>query len=196
MSEHEAIPKRPRWSPALLRGAGWWQGAAAVGVILVLSVTVVLMYVTAPQSPRDLLDQLSLLVDEDAYGPNLGRGERLLERAGQAETAEMDSVAEGFEWKAADAFARASAGAAGPREEMAANDRLVDVYLELGRRHLERGRGGRLGIGRHPEELGLAEDVAACVVGVAPTGRRADVNAYLEVLESVLERPLEGRCPR
>jgi hypothetical protein len=78
---------------------------------------------------------------------------------------------------------------------MAANDGLADTYLELGWRYLARGRGGRFGLGRHPETLEMAERVAACVVGIAPTRRRVQIDAFVQELEGVLDRPFAGRCP-
>jgi hypothetical protein len=135
-------------------------------------------------------------VDDGAYGPNLRCGERLFGRAARAEAVGLDSIAEGLVWEAARAFEKAAASAAGPREELAANDRLADALLDLGVRHLARGQGGRFGIGRETEELEAAEDIAACVVSVAPTQRRAAVNAFLVELEEELERPAKGRCPR
>jgi len=108
----------------------------------------------------------------------------------------LDSIAESLLWGAAGAFERAAASAAGPREELEANDRLADAYLGLAVRHLARGRGGRFGVGRETEELRAAEDIAACVVGVAPTQRRAAVNAFIVELEEELERTAEGKCPR
>jgi len=185
-----------RHSLASLGDGRTWQGVAAVVAVAFLSLVVVLAYVFHPQGPREFLDQFALAVNKDAYGPGLRNGERFLVRAKRAEAASMDSVAESLAWKAAKAFRRAAEVAAGPREELAANDRLADTYLGMGRGYLERGRGGRFGIGRRSEEVQRAEDVAACVVGIAPTQRRAEVNAFIEELERVLERPAAGRCPR
>jgi hypothetical protein len=176
-------------------GSAWRQVLAVVGLSLV-TLIVCWAYAFEPQSPADALDRVTLSMDEGAYGPNLRVGERYFARAARAESVGADSIAESLIWKAAEAFERAAASAAGPRAELAANNRLADVYLDLGVRHLARGRGGRFGIGRETEELRAAENIAACVVGVAPTQRRAAVNAFLVELEEELERAAEGRCPR
>ena len=176
-------------------GNAWGEVLAALA-LLVLTLTVGLTYAFEPQSAADFFDRITLAIDPGAYGPSLRSGERLVGRAARAEAAGLDSIAESLVWRAAGAFERAAASAAGPREELAGNDRLVDAYLDLGVRHLARGRGGRFGIGRETEELRAAEDIAACVVGVAPTQRRAAVNAFLVELEEELQRPAEGRCPR
>jgi len=179
-----------------LKGTGnaWREALAAMGLLLV-TLTVGLTYAFEPQSPADALDRLVLSIDESAHSPNLRIGERLFGRAARAEAVGLDSIAESFVWEAAGAFERAATGAGGPREELAANDRLADAYLDLGVRHLARGRGGRFGIGREAEDLRAAEDIAACVVGVAPTQRRAAVNGFLVELEEELERAADGRCP-
>jgi hypothetical protein len=172
-----------------------WRNAAAVAGLLALSLVVGLAYVVEPQSPRDFGDRLVLALDRQAYGPNMRRGAQLYERAGRALEIGADSLAEHLLRRSTRAYAQASSGAPGPREEMAANDGLADTYLELGWRHVARGRGWRFGLGRRPESLEAAERVAVCVVGIAPTRRRAEINEYVEELEAVLERPLAGRCP-
>ncbi len=183
-----------------IRSLEWRDGAGgrlwAALALLALTVTVGLVYAIEPQSPADFRDRLTLAFDDDAYGPNLRSGERMLAGAARADALGMDSVAESLLWTAAGNFEKAAANAGGPRDELAANDRLADAYLDLGMRHLARGRGGRFGIGGEAEELRAAEDIGSCVVGVAPTRRRAAVNAFLVELEEELERPLEGRCPR
>lgn len=168
---------------------------AAVAGLLALTLVAGLAYVVEPQSPRDFGDRLVLALDREAYGPNMRRGARLYERAARALEIGADSLGEHLLRRSTRAYARASAGAPGPREQMAANDGLADSYLELGWRHLARGRGWRFGLGRRPESLAAAERMAACVVGIAPTRRRAEINEYVEELEAVLERPLAGRCP-
>ena len=172
-----------------------WSSVAAVAGLLALSLAVAAAYVLEPQSPSDFGDRLALAVDREAHGPNLRDGERLYARAGRALEIGADSLAEQLLRRSVRAYARASAGAPGPREEMAANDGLADTYLELGWRQLARGRGGRFGLGRRPEALEAAERVGACVVGIAPTRRRTRINEYVEELEAVLERPLAGGCP-
>jgi hypothetical protein len=186
----------PRGALARLRDPGTWRGLAAIAALGILTVVVAASYAVEPQSPRDLLDRLTLLVDREAYGPLLRQAERARLRAERAEAAGEDSLAATLRWEAARTFERASAVAPGPREEMAANDRVADAYLALGWRYLERGRGGRFGIGRRREALEAAERTAACVVGVAPTQRRSEINAFVQVLEDVLDRPLSGSCPR
>ncbi len=178
-----------------LRDGQVWRNVAAVGGLLVLSLAVAAAYVVEPQSPRDFGDRLVLAVDGEAFGPNLRDAERLYGRAGRALEIGADSLADYLLRRSQRAYARASAGAPGPREEMAANDGVSDTYLELGWRHLARGRGGRFGFGRSLEALNSAERVGACVVGIAPTRRRAQINEYVEELEAVLERPIAGRCP-
>ncbi len=130
-----------------LKGAGdaWGEVLAALA-LLVLTLAVGLAYALKPQSPADFFDRLRLAIDEGAYGPNLRSGERLFGRAARAEAVGLDSIADSLLWGAADAFDIAATSAAGPREELAANDRLADTYLDLGVRHLARGRGGRFGI--------------------------------------------------
>jgi hypothetical protein len=178
-----------------LRDGRLWWNVGAVGGLVLLSLAVAAAYVVEPQSPKDFADHLTLAVDGGAFGPNLREGERLYARAGRALEAGADSVAEHLLRRSLRAYGRASAGAPGPREELAANDGLADTYLELGWRQLARGRGGRFGLGRRPESLESAERGAMCVVGIAPTRRRAQINEYVEELEAVLERPIAGRCP-
>ena len=171
----------------------WRHVAAAAGLIL-MSLAVAAAYVAEPQTPQDFLDRLVLLVDGNAYEPHLRIGERNLRRAIRAEGIGADSLAVAFRWAAARAYARAGEAAPGPREALAANDRLSDAYLELGGYYMERGRGAAFGLGRDEESLEAAERVAACVVGLAPTRRRVAINAFLEELEEELERPPAGRC--
>jgi hypothetical protein len=78
---------------------------------------------------------------------------------------------------------------------MLANDRAADVYLQLGWKYLEQGRGGAFGFGRRPATLAAAEWAASCVVGIAPTRRRAEINAFIAELEDILDRPPAGVCP-
>jgi hypothetical protein len=187
-----------RWRVAALRRLGdgeLWQRVAAVVGLVLLSLAVAAAYVVEPQSPSDFGDRLVLVVDAHAFGPNLRHGERLYARAGRALEIGADSLADDLLRRSLRAYARAGAGAPGPREEMAANDGLADTYLELGWRHLARGRGGRFGLGQRPESLESAERVGTCVVGIAPTRRRVQINEYVEELEAVLERPIAGRCP-
>jgi hypothetical protein len=193
MSVEGASPDVGREKSAAVTGALRGQ-IAPLGAAL-LTLAVVLTYVVEPQTPRDFLDRLALLVDGDAYGPNLRGGELARSRAARARSAGSDSVAEGFEWEAARAYTRAAGSAPGSREELAANDGLADVYLALGHSYLARGRGGLLGVGRDEEELAVAESIGACAVGLAPTRRRGQLNAFLEELEEELERPVSGRCP-
>jgi hypothetical protein len=194
MQEEE---KQPRKVAALRRlGDGQvWRSVGAVVGLVVLSLAVAAAYVVEPQSPRDFGDRVALAVDGQAFGPNLRQGERLYARAGRALEIGADSLADDLLRRSRRAYGRASAGAPGPREEMTANDGLADTYLELGWRHLARGRGGRFGLGRRDESLESAERVGACVAGIAPTRRRVQINEYIEELEAVLERPMAGRCP-
>jgi hypothetical protein len=152
------------------------------------------VYLVEPQSPRDLLDRVLLRFDVGEYGASLRVGERTLGRAWSAWEADADALGGALEWDAARWFSRASAAAPGPREQMLANDRLADVYLEIGRRELERGKGGVLGFGRHAGALREAERAASCLLGIAPTRRRGQINGLVEALESELERPLAGGC--
>lgn len=178
-----------------LRPGSRLRGQAAVAGVIVGTVVVGLIYAVEPQSPRNFLDRLILLVDADAYGANRRGGELLRLHAERARSAGADSLALAIEWAAARAYARAAASAADPRQELSANDGLADVYLHLGHVYLARGRGGPLGLGRDAGELSVAENIAACVVSLAPTRRRGELNAYLEQLEEVLKRPAAGRCP-
>ncbi|MGD2218218.1 MAG: hypothetical protein PVJ64_15780 [Gemmatimonadales bacterium] len=178
-----------------LRSGRVWGNVAAVAGLLILSLAVAAAYVVEPQSPRHFGDRLVLAVDGDAFGPNLREGARLYARAGRALEIGADSLAEHLLRRSLRGYGRASAAARGPREEMAANDGLADAYLELGWRHLARGRGGRFGLGRRRESLESAERVGTCVVGIAPTRRRVQINEYVEELETVLDRPIAGRCP-
>ncbi len=155
-----------------------------------------LAYTTGPQGLADFSDRVRLIVAEGSYGPNLRVGNRLRARATRARLAGRDSLADALEWSAARFFARAAEGASGPREEMAANDRLADSYLQLGWSNLTEGRGWRFGFGRRSDALAAAEGIAACVIGVAPTRRRAEINTFVEDLERALGRPLAGRCPQ
>lgn len=194
MTEEKRQPRKVRvvrW----LRDGQFWRNVAAVAGLAALSLAVAAAYVVEPQSLSDFGDRLALVVDEEAFGPNLRHAERLYGRAGRALEIGADSLAEHLLRRSLRAFGRAAAGAPGPREEMTANDGLADTYLELGWRYLARGRGGRFGLGRRPETLEAAERVAACVVGIAPTRRRAPINEYVAELETVLERGIAGRCP-
>lgn len=160
-----------------------------------MTLAVVLVYVTQPQSPRDLADRLHLMLDSEAYGANLRRGESLHLSAVRARAAGADSVAGALEWAAAGAFATAAAAAAGPREELAANDGLADVLLVLGHDYLARGRGGPFGWGQDRDALAMAENIAACAVALSPTRRRKELDVFVQQLEEELERPVAGRCP-
>jgi hypothetical protein len=190
----EVNPERGRLLKRL-RDRGLWLNVAAAGNLLLLSLAVAMLYATQPQSPADFADRLTVLAGGDAFSPSMRSGERLLVRASRAEAVGADSLGEEFGWRAARAFARASAAAPGPRQEMEANDRLAGVYLRLGWRYLDRGRGGVFGVGGDTDALASAEGLAACVVGVAPTRRRAEVNTFVADLEEVLDRPLAGECP-
>jgi hypothetical protein len=171
------------------------QNGLAVTGLVALTLAVVVVYAVGPQGPRDFIDRVALSMDENAYQPNLRTGERLWAGALRAEAEGADSLADALELQAARAFERAAVSAPGPREEMLANDRAADAYLALGRRQLERGRGPGLR-GRHAGALGAAERAAVCLVGLAPTRRRGQINAFVVELEQVLERPLSGSCPR
>lgn len=193
MTEQERQP-RDVGAFRRLRDRTTWRNVAAAAGLLVLSLAVVAAYVVEPQSPRDFGDRVALFIDREAFGPNLRDAARLYARAGRALEIGADSLADHLLRRSVRAYARASAGAPGPREEMVANDGLADTYLELGWRNVARGRGGRFGFGRRPESLEAAERVAACVVGIAPTRRRSQINEYIVELEAVLERPVAGRC--
>jgi hypothetical protein len=195
MSVEGAGPEREVGRANFAAASGAVRRQIAPLVTALLTVAVALTYVTEPQTPRDFLDRLALLVDARAYGPNLRGGRLARSRAARARSAGSDSVAEGLEWEAARAYTRAAVSAPGSREELAANDGLADVYLALGHSYLARGRGGLLGMGRDEEELAVAESIGACVVGLAPARRRGELNAFLEELEGELERPVSGRCP-
>lgn len=195
MTEEEKQPRTGRALTRLREGDVWRNVAAATG-LLILSLVVAAAYVTEPQSPSDFADRLVVAVDGEAFWPNLRSGDRLHRRAARAREIGADSLAGYYQWRSVGAYGRASAGAPGPRETMAANDGLADAYLDLGWEHLARGRGGRFGLGRRSEELEAAERVALCVVGVAPTRRRAEIDAFVEELEGVLDRPIAGRCPQ
>ncbi|MGD8866866.1 MAG: hypothetical protein PVI01_04535 [Gemmatimonadales bacterium] len=168
---------------------------AVTASLALVTLAVVLVYVTQPQSPTDLADRLVLMLDSEAYGANLRRGESLHLRAARARGAGVDSTAEASEWGAARAFAAAAAAAAGPSEELAANDGLADVLLVLGHDYLARGRGGLFGWGQDRDVLAMAESVAACAVTLSPTRRRRELDAFVQQLEEELERPIAGRCP-
>ena len=167
---------------------------AAVGALAAASVFVALLYAVQPQSPRDFLDRLVLAANPDIYAPNLRTAERLLERASRAETLSRPVEAESLRWEAASRFGRAGASAPDPRLATRANDGAAGVYLSLGWRLLERGR-GILGFRRDPDSLRRAEIVAICVAALAPTGARAEINRFLESVEDELGRPPTGSCP-
>lgn len=180
-------------------GRGRWRLRDWLALLLLAGLTagVFVVFVTQPQSAQELLDRALLgLLPEQGYSASMRTGERLLERALRLEGAGVDSVAEALEWEASDAFRRASMVARGPRAQMAANDRLAETYLGLGWRYLERGRGRAFGLGRREEDLSAAERVAACVVGIAPTRKRGEINAFIEELEEVLDRSMERECER
>ncbi len=172
-----------------------WRDVPAVAGLIGLTAAVAVVYAVEPLGPRDMLDRVALMLDEAAYGPNLRVGERRLKAALRAEDAGQEVRADSLQVAAAQAFVRAAEAAPDPRQEMLANDRAADAYLLLGRRHLARGRGNRFGLGVHAGALGVAERAAACMVGLAPTRRRGQINAFLVELEAALERPLEASCP-
>jgi hypothetical protein len=192
--ESEAPDNKQRPAGRSPKAASLRAGAAVAGLCL-STVAVLLVYGTQPQSPRDFLDRLTLLVDSEAYGANLRSGESLHLRAARARAARADSTAEALEWEAARAYARAAASASGPAEELSANDGLAGALLVLGHDYLARARGGLFGLGRDRDELSVAEDIAACFVALSPTRRRNELNAFLQQLEEELERPVAGRCP-
>jgi hypothetical protein len=186
--------KKRRPVGRLAEAANLRAGAALSGLCF-LTVMVLLVYATQPQSPRDFLDRLTLLVDSEAYGPNVRSGESLHSRAVRARAVRADSMAEALEWEAVRAYGRAAASAPGPAEELAANDGLADALLILGREYLVRGRGGPFGLGRDRAELRVAEDIATCFVALSPTRRRKELDAFVQQLEEELERTVAGRCP-
>jgi len=181
--------------PTPTTGSARWAGVVSMAGLMILTLAVALVYALRPQRPADLAYRVVLALDADAYGPNLRLGEGYLERAQKVGLAGADSLAESLTWRAARVFQRAAAGASTPRLRLAANDRAADAYLSLGRGYLERGRGRAFGLGRRPAALMAAEQVAACAAGIAPTRRRSQINAFVEELEAVLERPIAGRCP-
>jgi hypothetical protein len=181
----------PRRAPV-----GAWRDVLAIAGLVLLTLAVTVTFALQPHGAGDFRDRLILLIDGDAYGANLRQGRLLQSRAARARTVGADSLAEVLEWGAVRAFRRAAGAAAGPRDELAANDALAELYLALGWRYLASGRGGRFGIGRDAEKLEAAADIAACAAGLNPTRRRGELNAFLEGVEEVLERPASGRCPR
>lgn len=181
--------------PGLRRRDLWLNVAAIIGLVLATAVVVV-AYAVGPQSPADFGDRLRLLVVERQYGPSFRVGDRLQVRAARARLVGRDSLADALEWGAARAFSRAAEAGPEPREEMSANDRMADSYLQLGWSYLAEGRGRRFGLGRRTDALRAAEDIGACLVGVAPTRRRVEINTFVEELEKALGRPMAGRCPR
>jgi hypothetical protein len=178
-----------------LKSGATWRGLGAACGLAALTALVSVVYALQPQGPGDFVDRLTLLAGGEAYGPHMRRAERVLGAAVRAEAVGDDTLTVALEWGAAREFAGASAAAPGPREEMLANDRLADVYLSLGRRYLERGRGLGFGVGLDREALGFAEQVAACVVGIAPTRRRSQIDRFVVELEEILDRPPSGWCP-
>ncbi len=192
--ESGAPDNEQRLADRYSRAAGVRTVAALAGLCL-STLAVLLVYSTQPQSPIDLMDRLTLLVDAEAYGANLRSGESLHSQAARARAVRADSTAEALEWESARAYARAAASASSPAEELAANDGLADALLVLGHEHLQRGRGGPFGLGRDRAELRMAEDIAACFVALSPTRRRKELNAFLEQMEEELERTVQGRCP-
>ncbi|MGD8699876.1 MAG: hypothetical protein PVJ43_11330 [Gemmatimonadales bacterium] len=177
-----------------MKAASLRAGVALAGLCF-LTLLVLFAYATQPQSPRDFLDRLTLLVNREAYGASLRTGESLHRQATRARAARADSLAEVLEWEAARAYARAAASAGESSRELAANDGLADALLILGDDYLARGQGRLFGLGRDRDDLRVAEDIGACFVGLAPTRRRKELDAFLERLEEELERPLAGRCP-
>lgn len=192
--ESVASESERRTASRYIDAASLRAGVALVGLCF-LTLLVLFAYATQPQSPGDLLDRLTLLVDPEAYGASLRRGESLHRQAARARAARADSVAEVLEWEAARAYVRAAASAGESSRELAANDGLADALLVLGDDYLARGRGRLFGLGRDRDDLRVAEDIGACFVGLAPTRRRKELDAFLERLEAELERPLAGRCP-
>ncbi len=194
----EQLPSEPSQQVGLpgLRRRGLWLDAAAIVGLLIATAVVVLAYAIGPQSPADFNDRILLAVDKGLYGPGFRVGDRLQVRASRARLVGRDSLADALEWSAARAFFGAAEAAPGPREEMSANDRMADSYLQLGWSYLAEGRGRRFGLGRRSDALRAAEDIGACVVSVAPTRRRVEINTFVEDLEKALGRPMAGRCPQ
>jgi hypothetical protein len=177
-------------------GTGGIQHWLAGATLFVATSIVALAYVHQAQSARDLIDQTLLVVAPRNYGANVRMAERYLARAEVEERTGVDEDAERLFWAAAHGFARAAGEAPGPRQAVAANDRAARLYLALGRDHLARGRGRVFGLGRRPEALALAERAAACVVGLAPTGLRREIDAFVSEVEEVLDRRVAASCPR
>ncbi|UCF19575.1 MAG: hypothetical protein JSU87_16920 [Gemmatimonadota bacterium] len=172
-----------------------WKNAGAAVSLATLTLVVAAAYVSQPQDPQDFVDRLVLMGNDVAYGANLRVGRRWLDRAARADLIGADSLAEVYGWRSARNLSRASGAAAGPEASLTANDLLADAYLRLGWRYLERGRGRVFGLGRSAETLEAAERVGACVAGIAPTRRRAAINAFVSELEGVLDRAPAVRCP-
>ena len=167
---------------------------AGFGVVLLATLVVGLAYRTQPQSPADLADRVFLIAFPDAYGPNFRLADRQLRQADRLAALERLQQAESLRWQAARRFARAGDSGLGAEAAMEANDRAANAFLALGWAYLRAGRGGALGIGGDRAQLANAEKSAACVVGLAPTRARADINAFVEELEKVLERAPSGIC--
>lgn len=178
-----------------LEGAALRQGLALLALAVSTSL-VALAYAYQPSSPLDLLDRTVLLLNGDAFGPTVRVAERSERSARLADREGSEELADSLFWTAAHHFARAGSRASGPQDAIRAHDRAARLYLELGYENLSRGRGRILGIGRRPEALKRAELAAACVRGLAPTSARADIDRFVEEVESVLERPVAARCPR
>ncbi len=177
-----------------LRTPETWSALAGVGVVLLATLVVGLAFRTQPQSPADLADRVVLIAFPDAHGPNYRIAERQLRQADRLAALERLQQAESLRWQAARRFARAGDSGLGAEAAMEANDRAANAFLALGWAYLRAGRGGALGIGGDRAQLANAEKSAACVVGLAPTRARADINAFVEELEKVLERAPSGIC--
>lgn len=177
-----------------LRKPATWSALASVGVVLLATLWVALAYRTQPQSPADLVDRAVLIAFPAAYGANYRLAARQLRQADRMAGLEMRQQAESLRWQAARRFARAGDSAPGAEAAIQANDRAASVFLALGWAYLRAGRGGALGIGGDRAQLAKAEESAACVVGLAPTRARPDINVFVEELEKALERPPVGSC--
>ena len=170
--------------------------AGALLTLAVLTLMVIVAYAARVQGPIDALDRLVLAVRPSAYAPRVRAAQRDLRLGRRASLMGEAARADSLLWAAASEFARAGEEAADPERAETANDRAAGLYLELGRRALEEGRGRWLGIGRRSEALGASERAAVCAAALAPTHLRSAINAFLEDVEATLGRAPGGGCPR
>ncbi len=128
---------------------GAWRGGLSVSALVLATLAVTLAYLTRPQGPSELLDRTVLILDADAYQPNVRVAGRMVKQALRAEALERYARAQGLRREAARRFALAGESTPDGRRAVAANDKAARLYLALGWANYREGKGTVIiGLGR------------------------------------------------